>query len=320
MLKLFLESGIGVHHAGMLPILKEMVEILFSQGKIKVLFATTTFAIGVNMPARSVAFLKTKKIDNNGELKILDSSEYLQMAGRAGRRGKDDIGTVVIYSGNENELPDMKELKSVLEGKGIALESKFKVTYKMMLHLLQSERINVSDVMHFSYGRFNNIKSVIGKYTRKCELENCLNQGTDLGCSCEEAGNEIQIIEQLYRMNQTIASANDHDLVPGRIITVLRGEYIGAKAVIIEKSTKNKSVSLDIVVLAKDEPKYREADQGLVRKFKGFLESGEYYEYLSIGLENVLQVINFIFKHVIYIPFNFIGFASKSMRTSRKHC
>ncbi len=87
--------GIGYHHAGMLPIVKEIVEILFGDGFISAIFATTTFAIGINMPARSVIFTSVKKFNGSDNV-ILDPSEYLQMAGRAGRRGKDPIGSCLI--------------------------------------------------------------------------------------------------------------------------------------------------------------------------------------------------------------------------------
>jgi antiviral helicase SKI2 len=80
--------GIGVHHGGLLPILKEMVEILFSRNLIKVLFATETFAMGVNMPARSVVFNSIRKHDG-AQFRELEPGEYTQMAGRAGRRGLD---------------------------------------------------------------------------------------------------------------------------------------------------------------------------------------------------------------------------------------
>jgi len=90
-----LVRGIGVHHAGLLQLLKELVEILFSDGYLKVVFATSTFAIGLNLPARSVVFTQLKKFDGDGQ-KTLSTSEYLQMAGRAGRRGKDDRGFSVL--------------------------------------------------------------------------------------------------------------------------------------------------------------------------------------------------------------------------------
>jgi superfamily II RNA helicase len=71
-----LDRGLGFHHAGMIPILKEMVEILFSDGYLKVVFATSTFAIGLNMPARSVIFTQSKKF-NGEKSEILSSTEYL---------------------------------------------------------------------------------------------------------------------------------------------------------------------------------------------------------------------------------------------------
>ena len=90
-----MSRGIGIHHAGLLQILKELVEILFSDGYLKVVFATSTFAIGLNLPARSVVFTGLKKFDGS-EFGTISTSEYLQMAGRAGRRGKDDCGFSVL--------------------------------------------------------------------------------------------------------------------------------------------------------------------------------------------------------------------------------
>ena len=88
-----LKKGIGVHHGGILPILKEVTEILFQEGMIKVLFATETFAMGVNMPAKCVVFTSIEKFDGRS-MRYLQSGEYIQMSGRAGRRGIDDKGVV----------------------------------------------------------------------------------------------------------------------------------------------------------------------------------------------------------------------------------
>lgn len=115
-----LGRGIGIHHGGLLPLVKgkqyqplpslsfksgadiaaEVVEILFSRGVVKVLFATETFAMGVNMPAKSVVFSGIRKHDGTGFRNLLPG-EYTQMAGRAGRRGLDTTGTVIILSGDE---------------------------------------------------------------------------------------------------------------------------------------------------------------------------------------------------------------------------
>lgn len=89
-------KGVGIHHANLIPILKEIIEILYSEGLIKILFATETFALGVNMPTKTVLFYNMYKTDNKKSKRLLLSEEYNQMAGRAGRRGKDIKGTVII--------------------------------------------------------------------------------------------------------------------------------------------------------------------------------------------------------------------------------
>lgn len=99
-----LSRGIGVHHGGLLPIVKEIVEILFARGLVKVLFATETFAMGVNMPAKSVVFSGIRKHDGRSFRDLLPG-EYTQMSGRAGRRGLDATGTVIIVA--DNDLPDV---------------------------------------------------------------------------------------------------------------------------------------------------------------------------------------------------------------------
>ena len=102
-----LKRGIGVHHSGILPILKEVVECCFAKGWVKLLFATETFAMGVNMPARTVVFDNIRKHDGS-QFRTLLPAEYIQMAGRAGRRGLDSTGTVIILA--KGELWELSEL------------------------------------------------------------------------------------------------------------------------------------------------------------------------------------------------------------------
>ena len=137
--------GVGVHHGGMLPVLKEFVEILFSRGLVKILCATETFAMGVNMPSKSVMFSEIRKNDGT-QFRCLLPGEYTQMAGRAGRRGLDDVGVVVVpcFAG---EIVPSEVLKQMLTGKASRLQSQFRLTYAMILNLIRLEDMNVEDMM-----------------------------------------------------------------------------------------------------------------------------------------------------------------------------
>eukprot|EP00635_Sarcinochrysidales_sp_CCMP3193_P000153 CAMPEP_0118897770 /NCGR_PEP_ID=MMETSP1166-20130328/5026_1 /TAXON_ID=1104430 /ORGANISM="Chrysoreinhardia sp, Strain CCMP3193" /LENGTH=1047 /DNA_ID=CAMNT_0006836849 /DNA_START=81 /DNA_END=3224 /DNA_ORIENTATION=+ len=130
-----LERGIGIHHGGLLPIVKEVVEILFQEGLIKVLFATETFAIGINMPAKSVVFTECCKFDGAG-FRCLTAGEYIQMSGRAGRRGKDKMGTVIQMLDHQ---VDTKAAQQMLHGEADPLNSSYQVTFNMLLNLLRVE-------------------------------------------------------------------------------------------------------------------------------------------------------------------------------------
>ncbi|WOL15539.1 DExH-box ATP-dependent RNA helicase DExH11 [Canna indica] len=152
-----LRRGIGVHHAGLLPIVKEVVEMLFCRGVIKILFSTETFAMGVNAPARTVVFDTLRKFDGKDFRKLL-SGEYIQMAGRAGRRGLDNIGTVVIMC--RDEIPEESDLKQVMVGKPTRLESQFRLTYTMILHLLRVEELKVEDMLKRSFAEFHAQKNL----------------------------------------------------------------------------------------------------------------------------------------------------------------
>lgn len=137
-----LEKGIGIHHAGIMPVLREMVELLFSRGWIKLLFATETFAVGINMPTKTVLFTSVQKFDGSG-MRMLLSHEYTQMAGRAGRRGIDTVGNV-IHLTNLFTNYDMVSMKNMMKGKPQKLVSKFKISYNLLLNLIDVGENNYS--------------------------------------------------------------------------------------------------------------------------------------------------------------------------------
>ena len=127
-----LEKGIAIHHAGIMPILREMVELLFAKGYVKLLFATETFAVGINMPTKTVLFTDVNKFDGSGP-RLLYSHEYTQMAGRAGRRGIDTVGHV-IHLTNLFRNTDQVAMKTMMKGKPQTLTSKFKISYNLILN------------------------------------------------------------------------------------------------------------------------------------------------------------------------------------------
>ena len=144
-----LEKGIGIHHSGMIPVLREIVEFMISKKYIKVLFATESFAIGLDCPIKTAVFVNLKKYDGGDSPRYLLPHEYTQMAGRAGRRGIDTVGHVVHCS-NLFELPSMTTYKEVLCGKPQKLESKFQIYYSVVLNLFKNaEKVSVLDIEKF---------------------------------------------------------------------------------------------------------------------------------------------------------------------------
>lgn len=145
-----LKRGIGIHHGGLLPIIKEIIEILFQEGLIKVLFSTETFSMGVNMPARCVVFTSLSKWD--GQInRLITSGEYIQMAGRAGRRGLDEHGLVIIML-DRGIKPE--EAKSIFMGKANRLDSSFHLGYNMLLNLIRIENTTPEFMIERSFMQF----------------------------------------------------------------------------------------------------------------------------------------------------------------------
>ena len=129
-------KGIAMHHSGLIPIFKEIIEILYSQNLIKILFATETFAVGVNMPTKTAVFTGITKYDNNGGFRYLRAHEYKQMAGRAGRRGLDTFGTVIHLFNMYRDLPREHEMVSMTCGKAQEIISKFSMNYQFVLKVI----------------------------------------------------------------------------------------------------------------------------------------------------------------------------------------
>lgn len=128
-----LEKGIAIHHSGMIPILRELVELLFEKGYIKLLFATETFSVGLNMPIRTTIFTNIFKFDGS-QKRMFYPHEFIQASGRAGRRGKDKVG-YVIHLCNLYESHDIPSFRGLLEGNSQKLQSKFKFSYHLFFSM-----------------------------------------------------------------------------------------------------------------------------------------------------------------------------------------
>lgn len=129
-LKLFLTRGMAVHHAGLLPRVKEFIESLHERGFIKLMACTETFALGINNPVKTVVFFGVHKYDGQ-EFRILSPSEYAQMAGRAGRRGMDKEGVSIIYCDGIT----LVDAVNLIRGKIEDLQSQIRPTYSMIINL-----------------------------------------------------------------------------------------------------------------------------------------------------------------------------------------
>ncbi|KAM4087903.1 hypothetical protein ACB094_07G030900 [Castanea mollissima] len=166
-----LQRGIAVHHSGLLPVIKELVEILFQEGLVKALFATETFAMGLNMPAKTVVFTAVKKWDGDSH-RLIGSGEYIQMSGRAGRRGKDERGICIIMI---DEQMEMNALKDMVLGKPAPLVSTFRLSYYSILNLMSRAegQFTAEHVIKNSFHQFQYEKALpdIGNKVSKLEQE-----------------------------------------------------------------------------------------------------------------------------------------------------
>ncbi|KAJ6818893.1 DExH-box ATP-dependent RNA helicase DExH9 [Iris pallida] len=164
-----LKRGIGVHHSGLLPILKEVIEILFQEGLIKCLFATETFSIGLNMPAKTVVFTNVRKFDGD-KFRWITSGEYIQMSGRAGRRGIDHRGICILMV---DEKMEPSTAKMMVKGSADCLNSAFHLSYNMLLNQMRCEDGDPEKLLRYSFYQFQADCALpdLQKQARKLELE-----------------------------------------------------------------------------------------------------------------------------------------------------
>jgi len=174
-----LQKGIAIHHAGIIPVLREMVELLFEKGYIRLLLATETFAVGLNMPTKTVIFAGISKF-NGSVMRMLFPHEYTQMAGRAGRRGLDTVGHV-FHCVNLFDLPCVSDYRHMLTGPPQKLTSKFNISFNLALSMIET----TTDILSFM--KQSMLSSDINKEIKGYEKE------------------ELRVAQQLQKKEETLA-------------------------------------------------------------------------------------------------------------------
>lgn len=214
-----LEKGIAIHHAGVLPIIREMVEILFSKGYIKLLFATETFAVGINMPTKAVIFTGIHKYDGN-QNRMFHSHEFTQMAGRAGRRGIDKEG-FVIHLNNLFMETDTADYKCMMKGNAQKLESKFSVSYSLVLESMENKQCNIDSIIQNSLINTElNIK-IRDKIYCKNELEQEISRFT------EKMNGQLDVVREYNNLLEERQYAkNSQRKAMDKRIHVLKNEHV----------------------------------------------------------------------------------------------
>ena len=203
-------KGIGYHHSGMIPALKEIIEVLFGHKDkdgspkplIKVLFATETFAVGVNMPAKTTVFSDLNKFDNTSGIRNLYSHEYTQMAGRAGRRGLDKLGNVIYYP--IREMEPLYCMKNIVINKPETLTSKFLINIKFIMKGIKSKEQDITSILEKSLMNNENNKRKIFLENQIVELINTKEKNEKQLQLYDK--NHIDIVENYLNIQKTLDS------------------------------------------------------------------------------------------------------------------
>ena len=245
-----LKKGIGIHHGGMLPIVKECVELIFQEGLIKTLFSTETFSMGINMPAKTVVFTSVEKWDGE-QHRWLGGGEYIQMSGRAGRRGIDDMGITIMML---DKKMDPEVCRNMLNGKADPLLSSFHLNYNQLVNLYRLEGMESEYIVKRSFRQFQSERSVpllkqqlgelyakyVTNYPPNYEKEELINKLIDVQ-------KQIEIFEEQARKIIIQPEYVRPFLIPGRMIKLDDfgfGVVIKCKSQNIEITKKKKKEEL----------------------------------------------------------------------------
>ena len=223
-----LKLGIGIHHGGMIPLIRECIELIFQSGLIKILFSTETFSMGLNMPAKTVIFTEIEKFDGNKN-RYITGGEYIQMSGRAGRRGLDEKGIVIVIL---KKKIDPEECREIMRGKSDPLNSSFSLNYNQILNLSRIEGIKCEFILKKSFRQYQSVRAIpllkkkilkmynnYLKYGNNWERDDLIN----------EAIYKIQIKNELKEKNRLMLFNENSDLRKKIKPFLIKGRFVYIK-------------------------------------------------------------------------------------------
>jgi len=249
-----LEAGFAAHHAGMVPPMKEAVEEAFAGGLVKVVFATETLSLGINMPARTVVIEKLSKFTGERH-EFLTPGEYTQLTGRAGRRGIDDLGYAAVLW---NPYVPFDQVASLASTRSYALASSFRPTYNMAANLVRRYPPDVAHhLLNLSFAQYGADKEIV-RLERHLERSRELLASHRRGAECER-GDVDEYRGLLRNRAERRQAARGGSGGPAGFDVLKPGDVIarrGNKAVVLQR-TKGRGDETKLLVLT--------ADRGVVR-------------------------------------------------------
>ncbi|KAK3673037.1 Antiviral helicase ski2 [Recurvomyces mirabilis] len=262
-----LARGIAVHHGGLLPIVKECVEILFAKTLVKVLFATETFAMGLNLPTRTVVFSGFRKYDNKNFRDLLPG-EYTQMAGRAGRRGLDTVGYVILVSPGSDEAPPAARLRQMMLGDPTKLRSQFRLTYNMILNLLRVEALKIEEMIKRSFSE-NATQALLPEHEKqiilseadleKVKREPCTTCDKDME-RCHQAGVDYDMCTKQLHLSMLATPVGRRMFQPKRLIVFKGQNDVRTVGVLLREGARGGSAASVQVLEVLHKPKRNRQD------------------------------------------------------------
>ena len=241
MVRTLLSKGVCIHHSGLIPILKEIIEKLFDKGWIKVMFVTETFSVGINMPTKCVIFSELQKFDGKSQRCLLPA-EYIQMAGRAGRRGKDTLGTVIYFPIPPKNMLTMGEFACVVKGKHSEVQSKFVMDPVLLLKCIETNRpaSEVFEATLLSKEINSSIKGI------DIELKNARDKISD----CHISEDDIKAYDEILKQDSAMKKAKPKARKRLQAILNETKKELGVQK--LEMVEKRNSILIDIKKLEKN--------------------------------------------------------------------